>query len=230
LNQTRNQTGAHSEERRKPIITWLVNSNMPSIYAVDGSPLAPESVRMLEYLQTRAEELSAAAICERIRAAARELENAVAAVSASEARMRPIEGKWTIAEVVDHISQTQVRGAEELRHLLSGVRPPLPPVYEALRSGAGQWAPWELLVAELHDANRAMVELLETASGEPPAIDAPTVRTVVVALRKRDDGATEPQIFFAELGWKQYALLQRLHLLDHRTQVKNLHAHISKSS
>ena len=197
---------------------------MDRIMAVDGAPLAPESLRMLDYLRTRASEMSAMAIRSRIHAAAGELENAIAAVSASEARLRPFAGKWTIAEVVDHISQTQVRGAEELRHLLAGRRPPLPPVYEALRSGAGQWAPWELLVEEMHQANRAMMEVLEAASDHPSDGNAPTVRTVMVALRKLENSSTEPQIFFVELTWKEYALLQRLHLLDHRRQVKELHA------
>jgi DinB superfamily len=196
---------------------------MDQILDVEGFSLAPESLRMLEYLKTRADELSVAEIRERVRAAAQELENGVAAVSGAEARLRPVEGKWTIAEVVDHIAQTQVRGAEELRHLLAGRRPPHPPVYEALRSGAGQWAPWDLLTQELGAANRAMIELLEGAP-EDPRPGAPTVKTVMVTLRKRDDGETAPQIYFAELGWKEYALLQRLHLLDHRTQVKKLHA------
>ena len=196
------------------------------ITAVDGSPLAPESIRMLEYLETRAAELTAAAIQARIQTAAQDLEKAIESVSASEARLRPIAGKWTIAEVVDHIAQTQVRGAEELRHLLAGRRPPLPPVYEAIRSGAGQWAPWDLLVSDLRDANRSMVDLLAGASdGENPT----TVRTVGVALRKLEDGRTEPQIFFAELYWKEYALLQRLHLLDHRRQIKDLQAAISST-
>ena len=197
------------------------------ITAVDGSPLAPESIRMLEYLETRAAELTAAAIQARIQTAAQDLEKAIESVSASEARLRPIAGKWTIAEVVDHIAQTQVRGAEELRHLLAGRRPPLPPVYEAIRSGAGQWAPWDLLVSDLRDANRSMVDLLAGASdGENPT----TVRTVGVALRKLEDGRTEPQIFFAELFWKEYALLQRLHLLDHRRQIKDLQAAISSTA
>ena len=194
--------------------------------AVDGSPLAPESIYMLDYLEKRATEMSASAIREKIRAAAAEIERAVDAVNPAQARVRPIPGKWTIAEVVDHIAQTQVRGAEELRHLLAGRRPPLPPVYEALRSGAGEWAPWDLLAAELRDANRSMIEVLDDASDETPR-DAPTVRTVVVTLRKMEDGGTAPQIFFAELGWKKYALLQRLHLLDHRTQVRNLHAAVA---
>ena len=94
----------------------------------------------------------------------------------------------------------------------------------ALRSGAAQWAPWDLLVEDLRDANRAMIEVMESAPEEPPSAGAPTVKTAVVALRRFEDGRTEPQIFFAELGWKEYALLQRLHLLDHRTQIKNLQA------
>ena len=190
--------------------------------AVDGSPLAPESVRMMEYLKTRSAELSSSQICERIRSAAEELEANVAGVSAEEARLRPFPGKWTIAEVVDHISQTQVRGAEELRHLRKGRRPPLPPVYEALRSGASAWAPWQTLVEELHQANQYMSEVLQRASDIPYSSDAVTVRTVMVALCKIDDGTTRSQIWFAELNWKEYALLQRLHLLDHRTQIKKL--------
>ena len=201
---------------------------MDQILDVEDAPLAPESIRMMEYVAKRAAELTSAAIREKIRLAAQELENAVAPVTASEARVRPVDGKWTIAEVVDHISQTQIRGGEELRHLLEGRRPPLPPVYEALRSGAGQWAPWDLLKEELHAANQAMIELLQSAPEGAPAPDAPTVKTVMVTLRALPDGATRPQIYFIELPWKEYALLQRLHLLDHRTQVKKLRAAIAK--
>lgn len=193
---------------------------------VTGSPLAPESIQMMEYLKKRASEMTGHAIRERIRSAAAELERVVSEVSESQARERPIPGKWNIREVVDHIAQTQIRGTEELRHLFAGRRPPLPPVYEALRSGAGHWAPWDLLKEDLHGANVSMIDLLESATDETPP-NAPKVKTVLVALRKFENGRTEPQIFFADLPWKEYALLQRLHLLDHRTQVKNLHAGIA---
>jgi DinB superfamily len=203
---------------------------MTEILDVEGAPLAPESIYMLEYVAKRASELTAAAIRDKIRLAAQELENVIAPVSAADARVRPIDGKWTIAETVDHISQTQIRGGEELRHLLEGRRPPLPPVYEALRSGAGQWAPWDLLKEELHAANQAMIDLLQSAPEGAPAADAPSVRTVMVTLRAMPDGTSKAQIYFAELPWKEYALLQRLHLLDHRTQVKKLRATITGSA
>ncbi len=204
--------------------------SVTQILDVEGAPLAPESIYMLEFVGKRAKELTTAAIRDKLRHAAHELENEIAPVSAEQARLRPVDGKWTIAEVVDHISQTQIRGGEELRHLLEGRRPPSPPVYEALRSGAGQWAPWELLKEELHAANQAMLDLLQSAPESLPMPDAPTARTVMVTLRALPDGSMGPQIYFAELPWKEYALLQRLHLLDHRTQVKKLRAVFSEKS
>ena len=192
-----------------------------------GEPLSPEALRMLDYLRTRSEEMSTGGIRERIRAAALELDKLVGEISETEARTRPFSGKWTIAEVVDHIAQTQIRGAEELRHLLAGRRPPGPPVYEALRSGASAWAPWAELVDGLREANQSMLDLLESAPDGPEEPGAPTVRTILVVTRTLPNGETGPQIFVGECSWKEYAILQRLHLLDHRTQVKNIRASIA---
>jgi len=192
------------------------------ITTLDNEPLSPEAVRMLEHLRSRSASLGLAGIRERIRAASRELESVIAGVSETEARLRPVANKWTIAEVVDHIAQTQIRGAEELRHLLAGRRPPGPPVYEALRSGAAQWAPWPELVEGLRSANEELIALLASAPESEPAPEAPGVRTVLVVNRSLVDGRVAPQIFITDLNWREYALLQRLHLLDHRTQIKNL--------
>jgi hypothetical protein len=202
----------------------LCDVSIEEMTDINGEQLAPESLRLVDYVRTRAAEMTGAAIRERIRAAANELENVIAQVDPSEARLRPVKGKWTIAAVVDHIAQTQVRAAEELRHLLAGRRPPLPPVYEALRSGAADWAPFSELVEGLKEANRSLLELLESAPEGPLVQDAPTVKTIMVATRQLADGRTGPQIWVEHLPWKEYALLQRLHLLDHRTQIKNLRA------
>ena len=77
----------------------VVKLPMTDITALDGSPLAPESIRMMDYLKTRAAELTVAEVRQLIGAAAAELEVVVSTVSQEDARLRPIAGKWTIAEV-----------------------------------------------------------------------------------------------------------------------------------
>jgi hypothetical protein len=198
-----------------------------NILDIDGKPLAPESIRMLDYLRTRSEELGNDGIRARVKAAADELEGVVAQVAESERKARPNAGTLNIAEVVDHIAQTQIRSAEELRHLFNGRRPPGPPVYEALRTGAPGWAHWQDLVEGLHSANRELIDLLGQAPGLGDGAEgreAPKVLTIMVVTTKREDGSTGPQIFPMDLGWREYAILQRLHLLDHRTQIKKLRA------
>jgi hypothetical protein len=201
----------------------------PKITTVDSEPLSPEAARLLEHVRSRAASLGVAGIRERVRTAAGELESAIAPVTEAESRLRPIANKWTIAEVVDHIAQTQIRGTEELRHLLAGRRPPGPPVYEALRTGAAQWAPWAELVEGLRSANEELIALLASTPESDPTPDAPGVRTVLVVNRSLPRGGIAPQIFITDLGWREYALLQRLHLLDHRTQIKNLRAALANA-
>jgi hypothetical protein len=67
----------------------------------------------------------------------------------------------------------------------------------------------------MRSANRELIDLLG---------QAPKVRTILVVTRELETGGTGPQIFPMDLGWREYATLQRLHLLDHRSQIKNLRA------
>jgi hypothetical protein len=183
--------------------------------------LSPERQRAVEYLTTRAEAMPGAQVLARFRAAVGELEAAVEGLDEVEARTAWIPGEWTAAQVVDHLAQTTARNVDELRHLVEGRRPPAPPVYEALVSGAAHRVPWEELKAGLAEANAELAALLARAAAEEvPA--ARTIRTILVINRTRDDGSVEPEHFDAELGWKGYALTARLHLLDHRTQVRRL--------
>jgi hypothetical protein len=133
-------------------------------------------------------------------------------VSQEEARRHSISRKWSIAEIVDHVAQTQIRSAEELRHLLDGRRPPSPPIYEGLRSGAPEWVPWPELLDGVRAANAEVVALLVSAASMPELPPATVPAILVVGGQK----------FVAELGWREYALCCRLHLLDHREQIKKL--------
>ena len=188
---------------------------------IDGAPLCRQSEQLLGYLRTRSADLGLDGIRERVRAAGLEFEKLVEGIPVADIRRRPAEGKWNIAEVVDHIAQTQIRGAEELRHLFHGRRPPGPPVYEALRSGGAAWAPWEEIVDGLRSSNRELTEVLELAPGAADVKGA-KVKTILVTNRELPGGGTAPQIFPLDLDWREYALVQRLHALDHRTQIKKI--------
>ena len=182
-----------------------------------------EPARLLDYIRTRAAGLDATRLRARVRAAAGELEAALTGLDEADARRQVLAGEWTVAQVVDHVAQSTVRAAEELRHLRAGRRPPGPPVYEALLSGAAHRVPWTELAEGLRDACTALDAALSAAEhpgpGDPGAVTAPAVLVV---------GAPEaggaPDIFAAELTWQEYALVQRLHFLDHRAQVRRLRA------
>ena len=183
--------------------------------------LSPERQKAIEYLTVRAEGMPGEQVVARFRAAVAEFDAAVSVLDEDDARAVVIPGEWTAAQVVDHLAQTTARNVDELRHLLDGRRPPAPPVYEGLVSGAAHRVPWEELKAELAEANADFGALLSRAARQEPKPGL-TVRTILVINRTRSDGSTEPEHFDAELGWKGYALTARLHLLDHRTQVRKL--------
>jgi hypothetical protein len=54
--------------------------------------------------------------------------------------------------------------------------------------------------------------------------EAPVAPTILVVHQTLPGGCVTPQTFVAELDWREYALVQRLHLLDHRDPVKKLRA------
>jgi hypothetical protein len=183
----------------------------------------PEARRMLDYLKTRAAALTPPELRARVRAAAGELDQALAGAAEADVRRQPLPGEWSLAQIVDHVAQTTARCAEELRHLLAGRRPPAPPVYEALTSGAALWAPWAELLDGLRASNAEYDAVLATAAtAAAPAVV--TARAILIVNREVPDGKAEPLLFSAELDWKEYALVQRLHLLDHRNQARKARA------
>jgi hypothetical protein len=182
---------------------------------------AAARTRVLDHLRTRAAGLDAARIRARVRAAGAELEATAAGLGEADARRPARPGEWTAAQVVDHVAQSTIRAAEELRHLVSGRRPPAPPVYEGLLSGAAHRVPWSELLEGLRAACAALDAVLAGAAREPPPDGAITVPTVLVAAAA-DGSQGEP--FTAALTWREYALVQRLHLLEHREQLRRLRA------
>jgi DinB superfamily len=180
-----------------------------------------ERARTLEYLRTRAAGLDAVRIRARVRAAGAELEAALAGLAETDARRPPRPGEWTVAQIVDHVAQSTIRATEELRHLLAGRRPPGPPVYEGLLSGAAHRVPWPELVEGLWEASAELDAVLLEATERPPAAAVTAVAILVAGV---PDFGGVAEHFGADLTWKEYALVQRLHFLDHRQQVRQVRA------
>jgi len=178
---------------------------------------SPEKLKAQEYLTTRAEAMTAPQIRARMRAAVVELEAALDGVGEEDARASVVPGEWTIAQVVDHLAQGTIRVADELRCLIEGRRPAAVPVYEGVVSGAAHRVPFAELLDAMRAANEEVDMLLSRAvAAEPPT--GTTARTILVF--NRPDGT--PEFFDMELTWKGYAMTQRLHLLDHRSQIRKL--------
>jgi hypothetical protein len=185
--------------------------------STNATTTSPEKAKAQEYLTTRAEAMTATQIRARMRAAVVELEAALDGVDEEMARALVVPGEWTIAQVVDHMAQGTIRVADELRCLIEGRRPPAVPVYEGVVSGAAHRVPFTELLDGMRAANDEVdAQLGRAIDVEPPA--GVTARTILVI--NRPDGS--PEFFDMELTWKGYAMTQRLHVLDHRSQIKKL--------
>jgi hypothetical protein len=184
---------------------------------MDATLTSPEKAKAQEYLTTRAEAMTAQQVRARVRAAVVELDAALDGVTQEVARASVVAGEWTIAQVVDHMAQTTIRVADELRCLIEGRRPPAVPVYDGIVSAAAHRVPFAELLEGLRAANAEVDALLGRAIEAEPLPGA-TARTILVV--NRADGTEE--FFDMELTWKGYAMCQRLHLLDHRSQIRKL--------
>ena len=179
--------------------------------------LPEEQVKASAYLRERATRLGPSEIRARVGAAFGNFD-LVANLREAEARRRPAPGAWCIQEVVDHLVETNRASLEELGSLLRGERPAGPPIPAGLQSGAPLARPWPDLVSELREVNRAVLSLLDSAGPDlPTAATAPVVMVVNVT---RPDGSKGSHSWVEELDWKAYALVVRLHALEHASQIK----------
>jgi hypothetical protein len=180
--------------------------------------MTAERDRMVHYLLEQAPSLPVEVVRQKLAASHAALEAALAGLGEGESRRR--QAGWSIREVIDHLAQTNIRAAEELRHLLAGRRPPSPPVYEGLLSGGAAWAAIDELVAGLQASNAELQAVLATSGAMD---DHPvTARTIVVVNGRRPDGTIEAETFPIELGWRAYAMVQRLHAIDHARGIRHL--------
>jgi hypothetical protein len=184
------------------------------------SPAAELKEKALNYLRARGTRAAPPVIHERVAAAFAALDEVLESAPATAAGTEAIPGEWTVQEVVDHLVETHRPGLDELRCLLAGRRPPGPPIPAGLQSKAPRLRPWPWLLAELRRVHGDIVQVLERVPVDFET-DARAPLVMVVSV-PRADGTTEPLHWVEELDWRAYAIVWRLHVLDHLNQIKTL--------
>jgi hypothetical protein len=161
-----------------------------------------------------------AVIHERVAAAFAALDAILETVPSSVAAAEAIPGDWTIQDVVDHLVETHRPGLDELRCLLAGRRPPGAPIPASLQSKAPLLRPWPWLLGEIRRVHGEIVQVL----GRVPADFATDARAplVMVVNLPRANGTTEPLEWVEDLDWRAYAIVWRLHALDHLKQIRKI--------
>jgi hypothetical protein len=180
--------------------------------------MRPEQEKAREYLYRKGTRLAPREIHERVRAAFAATEEFLDGVSEAAARARPASGEWCVQEIVDHLVETHRPSIGELRDVLRGERPKGDPIPASLQSRTPLERPWPGLVEDL---KRLHAEVLEILSGIPEGFTSEARAPLVMVVNaKNPDGSEGPIHWIEELDWKAYAVVFRLHEIDHLNQAK----------
>ena len=121
--------------------------------------------------------------------------------------------------MVDHLVETHRPSLEELRDLLAGRRPPGEPIPAGLQSRDPLARPWPGLLGEL---KRLQTEVVDALGAAPDRLTGARAPVVMVINVKEADGSETPLHWIEELDWKAYAIVFRLHVLDHLNQARKV--------
>ena len=190
--------------------------------------MRPEQAKAREYLHRKGTLLAPSVIRERVSAAFEATEAFLGGVSEGEARRRPAPTEWCVQEVVDHLVETHRPSLDELRCLLRGERPAAGPIPASLQSRAPLERPWPELLAEL---GRLHAEILELLVRIPDDFTSSARAPVVLVINaKNADGSESPLHWVEELDWKAYAVIFRLHEIDHVNQARRALSALQKEA
>ncbi len=183
-------------------------------------PAAEARAKARDYLRAKGTRAPAPVIRERIAEAFGALDAFLAPLSAARAARASIPGEWTIHEIVDHLLETHRPGLDELRCLLAGRRPPGEPIPAGLQSKAPHLRPWPWLLDELR---RVHDEILRALAEAPPNFTTDARAPLVMVVNVKDaEGRTAPLHWVEDLDWKAYAIVWRLHVVDHLNQARKV--------
>jgi len=181
--------------------------------------MRPEQIKAVEYMRDKGSRLAASRIHERVAAGFAALESFLDGIAEAEARVRAFPGEWSVQEVADHLVETHRPSLEELRDLLAGRRPPGGPIPAGLQSRDPLARPWAELLGEL---KRLQAEVVDVLGAAPDRLNDARAPIVMVVNVKEPDGRETPLHWIEDLDWKAYAVIFRLHVLDHLGQARKV--------
>ncbi len=188
--------------------------------------IAQAKTKAREYFETKGTRVSGSVIHERVADAFGALATFLEPISTATAARVGIPGEWTIQEIVDHLVETHRPGLDELWCLLAGRRPPGEPIPAGLQSKAPRERPWSWLRAELA---RVHGEILRALAAVPPDFATEARAPIVMVVNVPDEHGTPMPLHWVEdLDWKAYAIVWRLHVIDHLKQAKKVHAALER--
>ncbi len=193
---------------------------------MNADVIAQAKEKARDYFRTKGTLVAASAIHERIADAFGALETFLEPISAATAARVGISGEWTIQEIVDHLVETHRPGLDELWCLLAGRRPPGEPIPASLQSKAPLQRPWPWLLVELA---RVHGDILRTLAAVPTDFATDARAPIVMVVNVPDEpGKVVPLHWVEDLDWKAYAIVWRLHVIDHLKQAKKVHAALGR--
>jgi hypothetical protein len=193
---------------------------------MNADVIAQAKEKARDYFKTKGTLVAASAIHERVADAFGALETFLTPLSAATARRVGMPGEWTIQEIVDHLVETHRPGLDELWCLLAGRRPPGEPIPAGLQSKAPLHRPWPWLRAELA---RIHGDILRTLAAVPPDFATDARAPIVMVVNVPDEpGKIVPLHWVEDLDWKAYAIVWRLHVIDHLKQAKKVDAALER--
>ena len=188
--------------------------------------VAEAKAKARDYFRTKGTLVPVAEIQARLADAFGSLDAFLAPISAAAAARTTIPGEWSIQEIVDHLVETHRPGLDELWCLLAGRRPPGEPIPASLQSKSPRDRPWSWLCAELV---RIHGEILRTLAAVPADFATDARAPIVMVVNVPDEsGRIVPLHWVEDLDWKAYAIVWRLHVIDHLKQAKKVLAALER--
>ena len=186
----------------------------------DAAAVAAAQARAREYLRAKGTLVPVPVLRERIADAFAALDALLAPLTAAQAARATIPGEWTVQEIVDHLVETHRPGLDELRCLLAGRRPPGEAIPAGLQSKAPLLRPWPWLLRELRQVHG---DILAALDGAPADFATEARAPLVMVVNVQDaEGRSVPVHWVEDLDWKAYAIVWRLHVVDHLNQAKKV--------